>query len=71
MPNREGRHVLLAAPVRIGSDVLVGAYSILLAGSWIAPGEASPGRREMPPNTGWVNGRRVEADEESVDAHKS
>jgi acetyltransferase-like isoleucine patch superfamily enzyme len=67
-PNREGRHVLLVAPVRIGSDVLVGAYSILLAGSWIAPGEASPGRRELPPNTGWVNGRRVESGDEAREA---
>jgi hypothetical protein len=65
MRNREGRQVLLAASVRIGDDVLVGAYSILLAGSWIAPGEASPGRRELAPFTGWVNGRRIDPKDES------
>ena len=68
MRNREGRQVLIAATVRIGDDVLVGAYSILLAGSWIASGEASPGRRELAPFTGWVNGRRVDLKGESEKA---
>jgi hypothetical protein len=58
--NRDGDLVLLAGTVRIGDDVLVGAYSILLAGCWIGPGEASPGKREMAPFTGWVGGRRVQ-----------
>jgi len=61
MPNKEGQLVLRVATVRIGDDVLVGGYSILLAGSWIGPGEASPGKRELAPFTGWVGGRRVEA----------
>ena len=62
MKNRDGRQVLLIAPVRIGEESLVGAYSILLAGSWIGPGEASPGRRELAPFTGFVNGHRVDTE---------
>ena len=66
MPNRDGKLVLLVAPVRIGNDVLVGGYSLLLAGSWIGAGEASPGKRILAPFAGWVGGRRVEAQRASV-----
>ena len=45
--------------MRVGSYALVGGYSLLTAGCWIAPGEATPGKREFRPFTGWANGRRV------------
>ena len=64
MPNRNGQLALLVAPVRIGADALVGGYSLLLAGSWIGPGEASPGKRILAPFAGWVGGRRVDATDE-------
>ncbi|MBI1766567.1 MAG: hypothetical protein HYR56_34600 [Acidobacteria bacterium] len=60
LPNHSGQLVLLAAPVRIGNDALVGAYSILLPGSWVGPGEVSPGRRILTPFAGWADGRKVE-----------
>jgi hypothetical protein len=69
MPNRDGQIALLVAPVRIGADALVGAYSILLAGSWIGSGEVSPGKRILAPFAGWVGGRRVDATDESKLEH--
>ena len=59
MPDANSRLVLKAARVRIGSDALVGGYSLLTAGCWVAAGEATPGKREFRPFTGWANGRRV------------
>jgi hypothetical protein len=61
LPDASGRLVLKAAAVRIGDDALVGGYSILSSGSWIDAGEASPGKRDFRPFTGWSNGRRVAA----------
>jgi hypothetical protein len=66
MPNKPGQLVLRVGTVRIGDDVLVGGYSLLLAGSWIGPGEASPGKRELAPFTGWVGGRRVDSKDDPV-----
>ena len=66
MPNKERQTVLRVATVSIGSDVLVGAYSLLLAGSWIASGEISPGKRILAPFAGWVDGRRVDSADERV-----
>jgi hypothetical protein len=62
MPDETGQLVLRVATVRIGNDALVGGYSLWTAGTWIAPGEATPGKREMRPFTGWEAGRRVTAD---------
>lgn len=61
MPDAEGRLVLRAATIHIGADALVGGYSLLLAGCWIAAGEISPGKREFRPFTGWLRGRRVDS----------
>lgn len=60
MPGADGRLVLKAAAVRIGDAAMVGGYSLLTSGSWIAAGEASPGKRDFRPFTGWANGRRVD-----------
>ena len=59
-PDESGRQILQLGTVRIGNDALVGGLSLLLAGCWIAPGEATPGKREYRPFTGWQDGRRVE-----------
>jgi hypothetical protein len=64
MPDDAGRLALRVGTVRIGDDALVGGYSILFAGCWVAPGEATPGKREHRPFTGWANGRRVLPDDE-------
>jgi hypothetical protein len=66
MRDRDGQLVLRVATVRIGDEALVGAYSLLLAGSWIGPGEASPGKLELAPFTGWVDGRRVHSKDEAL-----
>ena len=58
MPDDVGALVLRLGTVRIGDDAMIGGYSILFAGCWIAPGEATPGKREHRPFTGWKNGRR-------------
>ncbi len=63
MPNKERILVLRVAAVRIGEDSVVGGYSLLLAGSWIAAEEMSPGRRELAPFTGWQHGQRVHPEE--------
>lgn len=63
MPNDGGELVLRLGRVRIGDDALVGGYSTLFAGAWIAAGEATPGKREHRPFTGWQNGRRVLPDD--------
>lgn len=55
-----GRLVLIAATVRVGDGALVGGYSVLTAGSWVGPGEASPGKRDFRPFTGWRDGRRAD-----------
>ena len=49
-------------------DALVGGYSLLLSGCWIAAGEATPGKREFRPFTGWQNGRRVLAEGDATTA---
>lgn len=61
MAGTDGKLVLKAATVRIGSDALVGGYSLLTSGCWIAAGETSPGMRPFPPFSGWENGQRVRA----------
>ena len=63
MTDEQGGLVLKAATVRIGDDAMVGGYSLLTSGSWIAAGEASPGKRDFRPFTGWANGRRVDPGE--------
>jgi hypothetical protein len=63
MPDATGKLVLRVATVKIGSDVLVGGMSVLLAGSWIADGEISMAKRELRPFTGWQNGKRVLPDD--------
>jgi hypothetical protein len=53
-----GAMSLIVAPVRIGSEALVGAYSLLAPGVGIAAGESSPAARTLGPFTEWRDGRR-------------
>lgn len=69
LPNRAGRLMLYAATVSIGADVLVGGDSVLLAGSWIGPGEISPGKRILAPFAGWQGGRRIDPPNDPLRTH--
>jgi hypothetical protein len=53
-----GHVVLYLAPVTIGSDALVGAYSTLLPGCVVAPGEITPPFRTIHAGTRFEGGRR-------------
>jgi hypothetical protein len=64
LPDQSGRLVLKLATVRIGTDALVGGYSLLTSGCWIAAGESTPGMRPFPPFSGWENGKRVRGNHE-------
>ncbi len=66
MPNDTGQLVLRIGQVRIGNDALIGGYSILLAGCWVGNGEATPGKREVRPFSGWVGGKRVYDEERAA-----
>ena len=59
MMDADGRPALRVGVVKIGAGALVGAYSILPAGCWVAAGEATPATLAMRPFTGWRGGRRV------------
>jgi hypothetical protein len=54
----EGHVALYLAPVTIGSDALVGAYSTLLPGCVVAPGEITPPFRTIHSGTRVEGGRR-------------
>jgi hypothetical protein len=50
---------LTLATVQIGRGALVGGYSLLLAGSSVAPGEQPLGNTILPPYSRFENGQRV------------
>jgi hypothetical protein len=52
------RMTLTVAPVRIGDDALVGGYSFLPPGSFVAPGEVLPGMRTLRMFSEWRDGKR-------------
>jgi hypothetical protein len=54
-----GRMTLAVARVRIGSDVMVGGYSLLLAGATVADGQVTAPLRTLAPFTHWKDGRRL------------
>lgn len=58
-PGADGSPHLYLAPVRIGSDTLVGAYSLVLAGCEIAPAQVTPPLKTLHPFTRWADGRRT------------
>lgn len=60
--NGAGDLELLLADIRIGSNALVGGYSLLTAGTEIAAGECTRAFLMSPPFTRWQNGSRARAD---------
>ncbi len=58
-PDEKGEMVLLLAPVKIGSRVTVGGYSLLVAGAQIAPDQCTRACRILPPFSRLEEGRRV------------
>ena len=58
-PGADGRAALFLAPVTIGDDALVGAYSTLLLGSVVAPGEITLPFKSVHAYTRLAGGRRT------------
>jgi hypothetical protein len=54
----DGGAALLVAPVTIGADALIGAYSTLLPGCVIDAGEVTPPFRSVHAFSRWTRGRR-------------
>ncbi len=59
MKGKDGRLQLVLAPVKIGDRALVGGYSLLTAGTEIAPDEATRACQLSPPFSIWQGGRRI------------
>jgi hypothetical protein len=60
--NASGRIELILGTVKIGDRVRIGGYSLLTAGSEIAPDEDPRALLVLPPFSTWKNGKRVRAD---------
>lgn len=58
-PLHSGRGALFVAPISIGHDVLVGGYSLLMAGCQVADGEMTPPLRTIHPYSRLEAGRRT------------
>lgn len=58
-PTEDSRSSLFIAPIFIGDDALVGAFSFVLPGCSIAAGEVTPPFRRLHPFSRWERGRRV------------
>jgi len=57
--NKQGELELILSTVRIGSEALIGGYSLLTAGTEIAPGECTKAFLISPPFSKWESGNRV------------
>lgn len=57
-----GESRLLLATIRIGERAQIGGYSLLTAGTTIAPGETTRAFLLSPPFSSWEGGRRVRSD---------
>jgi hypothetical protein len=62
LPRDDGSMDLALGTIHIGSDTLVGGYSLLLAGVHVADGQITPPLRTLQPFTTWRAGRRVSKD---------
>jgi hypothetical protein len=56
---RDGGVILALAPITIGDGAMIGGYSLLTAGTSIAPGEATRAFLISPPFSTWKDGRRI------------
>lgn len=61
-PDASGVMGLLVAPITIGAESLVGAFSLLLPGSSVAAGEVMPALKTLGPFTEWRGGQRHAAE---------
>ena len=57
--NKAGELELILATVAIGNEALIGGYSLLTAGTEIAPGECTKAFLISPPFSKWKDGVRV------------
>lgn len=57
--NERGEQELILATVSIGDNAVVGGYSLLTAGTEIAPGECLRAYLISPPFSRWKNGKRL------------
>ena len=68
-PGADGVNLLYLAPIQIGRDTLVGAYSLMLPGCEIAQGEVTPPLKTLHPFTRWAGGRRLPAADSPLVGH--
>lgn len=59
VPDEEGSLGLAVSRVKVGSNVLIGGYSLLSAGARVGDGEMLPAFYPMPPFSEWTGGRRT------------
>ncbi|TBR24329.1 hypothetical protein EPO15_04305 [bacterium] len=59
LAKEEGRPTLIVDTVRVGAGAAVGGYSLLTAGTEVAPGETLRACLLSPPYSKWEAGRRV------------
>jgi hypothetical protein len=64
--NRQGNLELAVAPIKIGSGAAIGGYSLLTAGTEIAPGESTRAHLLSPPFTVWREGKRYKDTEDEA-----
>lgn len=55
----QGELELILAPIAIGDRAMIGGYSLLTAGTTIAPGECTRTMLLSPPFSSWANGTRT------------
>lgn len=55
----DGQLELVLAPIRVGDHAVIGGYSVLTAGTVIAPDECTRAFLISPPFSHWRDGRRV------------
>lgn len=65
MPD-QGEMVLVLAPIKIGDRVIVGGYSLLVAGSEIVSGQCTRACQILPPFSRLEAGRRIKTLQELV-----
>ncbi len=63
---KQGGSELLLADIIIGDRALIGAYSLLTAGTGIAPDESTRALLHAPPFSRWQGGRRISRKNEAA-----
>jgi hypothetical protein len=63
----DGKLELALGTVKIGHKAVIGGYSLLTAGTEIAPGETTPAFLVSPPFSRWKDGKRMRSKTEDQD----